>query len=65
MITLIAVAVAAAQPAPPANDAHASMMGMSPEQHAAMMANCPCCPDKGMHDHDGHAPAQPQQHRGE
>jgi len=53
MITLIAAALAAAQPAPPA-DAHAHGAGMPPEQHAAMMAGCPCCPDKGMHDHEGH-----------
>lgn len=53
MMTLIAAALAAVQPAPPA-DAHAHGTGMTPDQHAAMMAGCPCCPEKGMHSHEGH-----------
>ena len=65
MMTLIAAAVvAAAQPAPPA-DAHAHGAGMTPEQHAAMKADCPCCADKGMHEHEDQASGEPQEHRGE
>ena len=62
MMTLIAAAIAAAQPAPQA-DPHA--MPMHREQHEAAKEKC-CCDDMAKHDHDGHAAEmQPDDHRGE
>jgi hypothetical protein len=49
MMTLIAAALAAAQPAPPA-DAHARMMAEHQAQHAANKEKC-CCDDMAKGDH--------------
>ena len=63
MMTLIAAAIAAAQPAPPA-DPHAAMAPM-PGQHEAKKERC-CCEDMAKGGHENHAPgAQPHDQRGE
>ena len=65
MITLIAAAVAVAQPAPMPTQGHA--MPMNHAQHEAMKDKC-CCEHMGEGGHamhDEHAPNQPQDQRGE
>ena len=54
MMIVTAVALAAAQPAPPA-DAHAQTMAQHQMQHEAMKDDC-CCKDmaKGGHDMGAH-----------
>ena len=54
MMTLIAAALVAAQPVPPANP-HAQMAPMQHEQHGGMKKDCckDCCKDMA-DKHDGH-----------
>ena len=53
MMTLIAAAALAAQPAPPAN-APAQQMPMQHEQHEGMKDGCKCCKDMEAKMKDGH-----------
>lgn len=61
MMTLIAAALVAAQPAPPA-DAHTQMMAEHHAQHDAMKEKC-CCDDMDKHDHA--SAVEPRDERGE
>ena len=67
MLTLIAAALAAAQPAPANMQApqaqhaqhaqHGQMqMPMQPQQHQAMKDGCPCCKNMGQGNHHGQTP---------
>ena len=64
MMTLIAAALAAAQPVP-APMPQGQTMPMNREQHETMKKKC-CCDDMGKEGHDMHAPdGPPREHSGE
>jgi hypothetical protein len=57
MMSLIAAAVLAAQPAPPANASAQQQMPMQHEQHEGMKKDgCECCKDMEAKMKEGHHP---------